>query len=89
MGPWRVRRTVLAALLLLPLLVSTAHAGHGCPLERDCTACRCALSSVAEVAEPTAPPTWEPLVEELEPASAPRLGPGALPDHSTRGPPLA
>jgi hypothetical protein len=53
---------VAAPLLLLPVLATmlalpaAPHAGHDCPFEKECLACRWAADAVTEVAAPVAQP---------------------------------
>jgi len=76
--------TVLATTLALP---AAPHAGHDCPFEKDCIACRWAADAVAELAVPvvqSGPP--QPSGIAQQPAAA-RAVEAPLRLASSRGPP--
>jgi hypothetical protein len=84
-----------AVLLLLPVLATmlalpaAPHAGHDCPFEKECIACRWAADTVTELAVPVVHPGLPQPTDVAQQAAASRAVEAPLRPASSRGPPRA
>lgn len=86
---------VAAALLLLPVAIAllalpaAPHAGHECPFEKECVACRWAADAVSELAVPAVQGSVPRPLGLASPTSGSTAVDPVRLATSTRGPPLS